>query len=117
MNGLTCIGSRIQHQFPLVYDELDRLTGSQRADDFDQSWGLDGVGNFSTFDEPGTSQTRTTNQANEIESISGTWANPVYDAAGNMISGPKTGDETTRLHYVYDARVPLLDKPAVPVLA
>ena len=28
---------------------------------------------------------------------------PVYDPAGNMISGPKPGANTTRQHYVYDA--------------
>ena len=43
------------------------------------------------------------NEANEIESITGGWITPEYDAAGNMISGPRAGDETTRVHYVYDA--------------
>ncbi len=42
--------------------------------------------------------------------IRGTWIDPtgacpdgIGNAAGNMISGPKAGDESTRLHYVYDA--------------
>ena len=86
-----------------TYDDLDRLTDSDRADDFDQSWGLDGLGNFGTFDDDGASQTRTVNAANEITDITGGWITPAYDAAGNMISGPKPGDETTRIHYVYDA--------------
>jgi RHS repeat-associated protein len=86
------------------YDNLDRLTSTTRADDFDQSWSLDGAGNFSGFDDDGNSQTRTVDAANQIQSISGGgWVTPEYDAAGNMISGPKSGDPTTRLHYVYDA--------------
>ena len=44
-----------------------------------------------------------TNAANEITSITGGWVTPVYDAAGNMISGPKSGDETTGPHFKYDA--------------
>jgi hypothetical protein len=31
------------------------------------------------------------------------WIDPVYDAAGNMTSGPVPGAETTRQHFVYDA--------------
>ncbi len=85
------------------YDGLDRLIASARADAFDQSWGLDGLGNFGTFDDDGASQTRAANAVNEITSISGGWVTPSYDRAGNMISGPKPGDETTRVHYRYDA--------------
>ena len=85
------------------YDLIDRLVSAVRDNGFDQTWGLDGLGNFSAFDDDGDSQTRTTNEANEIESITGGWISPSYDDAGNMISGPKPGDETTRQHYVYDA--------------
>jgi YD repeat-containing protein len=47
---------------------------------------------------------RTANAANEITNISQTgWISPSYDAAGNMLSGPKATTETTRLWYVYDA--------------
>jgi YD repeat-containing protein len=38
----------------------------------------------------------------EITGI-GTGVVPAYDPAGNMISGPKPGENTTRQHYVYDA--------------
>ena len=38
-----------------------------------------------------------------FESSGTEWATPQYDAAGNMISGPRPGAETTALHYVYDA--------------
>jgi len=86
-----------------LYDDLDRLTDADRADAFDQSWGLDGLGNFSTFNDDGASQTRTVNGANEITAITGGWISPTYDRAGNMISAPKPGDETARVHYVYDA--------------
>lgn len=86
-----------------TYDHLDRLTDSDRADSFDQSWGLDGLGNFSNFDDDGSAQTRTANAANEVTAITGGWITPSYDRAGNMISGPKPGAETTRVHYVYDA--------------
>lgn len=86
-----------------TYDGLDRLTDADRADAFDQSWGLDGLGNFASFDDDGDSQTRAANAANEITGITGGWIAPAYDAAGNMTSGPKPGDETTRVHYVYDA--------------
>ncbi|NLF07517.1 MAG: RHS repeat-associated core domain-containing protein, partial [Pirellulaceae bacterium] len=86
-----------------TYDGLNRLTLSERADDYDQSWTLDGQGNFTAFDDDGDSQSRETNAANEIENITGGWVTPVYDAAGNMIYGPKSGDETTGLHFVRDA--------------
>ncbi len=86
-----------------TYDGLNRLTDNDRADAFDQSWGLDGLGNFSSFDDDGDSQTRTANAVNEITGITGGWITPSYDDAGNMTSGPKTGDETTRVHHVYDA--------------
>ena len=38
-----------------------------------------------------------------FESPGTPWATPEYDAAGNMIAGPRPGAETTALHYVYDA--------------
>jgi len=86
-----------------TYDDLDRLATTTRADGFDQSWDLDGLGNWAVFDDDGTSQTREANEANEITDITGGSIVPDYDAAGNMTSGPKPGDETTRGHYVYDA--------------
>ncbi len=86
-----------------TYDRLDRLTAADRADNFDQSWTLDGLGNFRAFDDDGWLQTRTANAVNEIIAITGGWITPGYDDAGNMISGPKPGSGTTRVHYVYDA--------------
>jgi YD repeat-containing protein len=86
-----------------AYDDLDRLTSSERNDSHDQSWGLDGLGNFGSFTDDALSQTRTANAANEITGISGSWADPTYDAAGNMISAPKPGAESTRIHLRFDA--------------
>ena len=62
-----------------------------------------GPGNFSEFDDDGVSQSREVNQANEITDITGGWITPSYDRAGNMISGPKPGSETNRIHMIYDA--------------
>ena len=42
-----------------AYDSLDRLVSAERDNGFDQSWTLDGLGNFSGFDDDGFSQTRT----------------------------------------------------------
>ena len=86
-----------------LYDDVDRLKSTERADDVDQSWTLDGLGNFSEFDDDGDVQTRDVNAANEIEGITGGWVSPEYDAAGNMIYAPKSGEETTGLHFVRDA--------------
>jgi hypothetical protein len=65
------------------------------SEQYNQSWTLDGLGNWSEFDDDGNSQSREVNEANEIETING---NPTitYDRAGNM-----TGDGT--LKYKYDA--------------
>ena len=78
-----------------LYDNLDRLKTSTRADNHDQSWGLDGLGNFGTFTDDNHEQTRGVNATNEITSTTGI-ATPTYDAAGNM-----TSDGT--LNYNYDA--------------
>ncbi len=86
-----------------LYDAIDRLKSSERADDVDQSWTLDGLGNFSEFDDDGDVQTRDTNAANEIETITGGTVTPAYDAAGNMISGPSADDPGVQVHYKYDA--------------
>jgi RHS repeat-associated protein len=97
--------NELNHDFDetYAYDSLDRLVSADRDNGFDQSWTLDGLGNFSGFDDDGSSQTRSANAANEITAITGGWVAPEYDAAGNMISGPKPGSGTTRVHYLYDA--------------
>lgn len=85
------------------YDGLDRLIDANRNSTDLKAWNLDSLGNWSSFTDRGTTQDRTANAANEITGISGASVTPVYDAAGNMTSGPKAGDESVRLHFVYDA--------------
>ena len=105
-----------------TYDDLGRLTGTARGTLTGlpdspaistpakyQDWTLlDSQGNFGEFDDDGTVQTREVNAANETGEIKDDqgqpfWVTPEYDRAGNMISGPQPGDETTRVHYAYDA--------------
>ncbi len=77
----------------------------------DWSWTLDALGNWAAYNATTTAgtlnQTRTHNAANALVNISttggGAWANPTYDAAGNMTIAPKPGDELTPLHLKYDA--------------
>ncbi len=87
------------------YNGVDALVSSVRNDSFDQSWTLDGLGNWSGFSDDGSSQARTANAANEIGSITGGWATPAYDPAGNMtvIPAPLTGDADHALGAKYDA--------------
>ena len=87
-----------------IYDDLYRLTDFDRADGFDQSWDdLDVLGNWSTFDNDGTSQTREVNEANEIEKIDGSPNDVAYDAAGNMIEVPKLDGSGEHFCLKYDA--------------
>ena len=100
------------------YDPLGRLTKVNRgslsgtpptisdgASAYQQTWTLDGSGNWSDFvtdsngGQPGgtiTTRTKTHNRRNRITSISGQ-TTPTYDNNGNM-----TGDETGRV-FKYDA--------------
>ena len=94
-----------------------------------QEWTLEALGNWAGFkDDPDGDETwdleqvRQHNKVNEIDdddyhlpgdSINENaitegedqteWVVPGYDAAGNMLSGPKPGDEETRQHYKWDA--------------
>jgi RHS repeat-associated protein len=91
-----------------AYDALNQLTGFQRGTlnstntglvgsaGHSQSWSPDALGNFSSVTTDGTTQTRTSNQQNEITSISGAGA-VGYDANGNLTAD---GSGNT---YTYDA--------------
>jgi len=89
-----------------AYDEVYRLIGTQRGQFADgvftgsdyQGWTLDGLGNWSGFIDGTTSQTRVTNAANELESItvSGTPTAVSHDLAGNLTTDGN-------LRYKYDA--------------
>ncbi|MEN6662874.1 MAG: RHS repeat-associated core domain-containing protein, partial [Phycisphaerae bacterium] len=82
---------------------------------------LDALGNWSGFatdangdgdytDAADLDQSRDANAANEITDVTEgqgqtAWATPVYDDAGNMITGPggKAAELSTSVDYVYDA--------------
>jgi RHS repeat-associated protein len=79
---------------------------------YTQSWDtLDSLGNWQSFTDDTNGSTtggsttygRSHNAANEVTDSGGAWADPTYDAAGNMTSGPKAGDETTTQYFIYDA--------------
>jgi RHS repeat-associated protein len=84
------------------YNGLNELTSAERGDSSTQTWDLDALGNWSSFDNNGSTQTRTTDAANEIASTSGI-ATPEYDLAGNMVSTPNPNDESSSLTLTYDA--------------
>ena len=106
-----------------TYDKLGQLTSVTRGDlnsahdavltgteDFAQLWALDGFGNWSNFknDQNGDgtwdlNQNRTADGANEIATISGGWATPAYDRAGNTTTLPKPANPGTGLTGKYDA--------------
>jgi len=107
------------------YDAVYRLTGMQRGQltgtppsgvsnkNFAQGWNLDPTGNWKGFTEAATGgsntlvQTRTANPVNEITDITNTtgaaWAQPGYDAAGNMTSVPQPADMSATYQAKYDA--------------
>ena len=92
-----------------TYDGLNRLIDTNRNGTDLQSWNLDSLGNWSSFTDEGTTEERTFNAANEIQNISSPAVppedavSPEFDAAGNMISGPRPDDPLVRQHYIYDA--------------
>jgi RHS repeat-associated protein len=85
------------------YDGLHRLRSSEQstASD-DKSWDLDQLGNWEGYTYGATAQTRSHNEANELETISN-WADPAYDDAGNMTSIPKPKDLANSFGAKYDA--------------
>jgi len=99
-----------------TYDDVYQLTKVERGQltglpsnptvsnpDFTQDWTLDGLGNWATFDDDGTSQTRDHTAANEIEKIDGETTNVAHDTAGNMIRVPKLEGSGEHFHLKYDA--------------
>ncbi|MGH7138513.1 MAG: hypothetical protein ACREHD_22410, partial [Pirellulales bacterium] len=105
------------------HDGLYRLTEMQRGElngtstaivsgtlNFAQAWGLDALGNWSQFweNDSGSSwnlqQTRTAGKANEITAITGGgWAQPGYDAAGNVVQLPNSSTPAVADNAIYDA--------------
>ena len=105
------------------YDGLYRLTETQRGSlnasndgvvsgtlGFAQAWGLDAAGNWGQFWEnsSGSSwnlqQIRSVSEANEITAITGGgWAQPSYDAAGNIAQYPQPANPATADNATFDA--------------
>ncbi|MEM8672226.1 MAG: RHS repeat-associated core domain-containing protein, partial [Planctomycetota bacterium] len=110
------------------YDGLDRLidtdegtandtTGAITTKTFEQHWKLDQLGNWEEFEQDdngnGTwdlEQDRTHNDANEVTAIGlqgggagANWADPAFDAAGNMTTIPKPDTLTASYTGKFDA--------------
>jgi RHS repeat-associated protein len=104
--------SSAQYDWLYGYDGLQRLKNGGRgllntagssltSTAFSQCWTLDETGNWSGFKQSDNGatwslqQTRTANPVNELTTINATvgeqWADPTYDANGNMTSIPRPG--------------------------
>ena len=70
-----------------------------------ESWTLDGLGNFVGSSENGTSQSRTTDAANEIQTITQNETQNAqgYDAAGNMTTIADPNNPNGTLVCTFDA--------------
>lgn len=112
------------HDELYFYDGLYRLKAMQRGTldasktiinpaTFAQCWGLDATGNWQNFREDADGngfwdlvQGRTSNKVNEITAITAsvgpTWAQPGYDAAGNMTTIPQPASPTSAFAATYD---------------
>ncbi len=66
------------------YDAFNQLTGFQRGSHM-QTWGLDVLGNWTSFTSDGVTQSRTHNLQNQITGLTGVpnLGTPQYDANGN----------------------------------
>ena len=85
-----------------TYDAAHRLKTFSENGSQQQSWTLDTWGNWATFVDGATTQTRTHNNANETLTISN-WQNPVLDAAGNMTTVPQPASPSSGYTLKYDA--------------
>ncbi|MBI3828859.1 MAG: hypothetical protein HY291_05050 [Planctomycetes bacterium] len=65
-----------------TYDNEDRLTGFARNSGQTQAWTLSLVGDWSAFNDNGSSQTRTHNSVHELTAINST--SLAYDLKGNL---------------------------------
>jgi YD repeat-containing protein len=106
------------HDHQYTYDGGHRLTYSKRgtlssgsiaAPPFQQQWTLDGLGNWSTFQEDtgnngwDLSQLRSHNLANELTQINFSGTNLAHDGAGNMTKIPQPTNWSASYDLVYDA--------------
>jgi RHS repeat-associated protein len=131
-HGYDYAGNRIYRADPIAtansvnldeyysYDGLNQLKDLQRGQlttaldgisgtaDKQETWTLDGLGNWSEYvhKTAGTTdldQARTHNLANELTQIDSSTTHVAEDAAGNMTKLPKPGDWTDHYCTVYDA--------------
>jgi RHS repeat-associated protein len=93
LTSSNALDSALSQQF--TYDNLNQL-GTFTQGSHTESWSLDAVGNWLSFTDNGSTQTRSFNNQNQLTSISGA-TTPTYDANGNTL----TDDNRTR--YSYDA--------------
>jgi RHS repeat-associated protein len=77
------------------YDNLNQLTSFSQGTAHTQSWTLDAQGNWSTFTNDGTPQTRTHNRQNQVTTVGATTL--TFDNNGNTLS-----DDTGHT-FTYDA--------------
>src|SRR6185437_4533362 len=94
-----------------TYDGLSRLTAVSRGTDSSyQSFSLNNIGDINSVTTDGSTQSRTTNDQNQITSIGS--ANPTYDANGNITKDDHGDtlvyDAWNRLVAVYNASGVLL---------
>jgi RHS repeat-associated protein len=77
-----------------------------------ESWAPDGTGNWTSFSESSTtnsaldqSETQTPTANNQIGTLGSgsTWAQPAYDAAGNMTTIPQPGNPSVGMGGKFDA--------------
>ena len=105
---------RLQRLVNMGRGTLDSVKGSLDVMTFAQQWALDATGNWAKFvttdlqaAAENLDQSRTSNRANEIISLTqryGTpWAQPMYDRAGNMTTIPKPAVPQSILTATYDA--------------
>lgn len=116
--------NRLHDEF-YSYDGLYRLKDMQRGTlndagtaitvpTFAQCWRLDATGNWGNFrqDDDGDGtwdllQGRSANKVNEITAVTNAvglaWAQPTYDASGNMTTIPQPADPTRTYTAKYDA--------------
>ena len=81
------------------YSDLDQLTAvKDSSDNVKQSWTLDSLGNWTSFNNGTATDAKTFNAANEtLTTTAGVSVTPQYDAAGNSIVTAQPGDATTAL--------------------
>jgi len=132
-HGHDKVGNRLWREDPIAagnsknFDELYAYDGVYRLTDLDrgnlvfngspsiasktfaEQWGLDPLGNWTTFkqDNDGNGwdleQARDHNEANEIEEIDESSAHVGHDAAGNMTTIPQPDDAADDYTLSYDA--------------